>query len=209
MSFVLHDIVENIYTAYETLPGGRQPLSRDENGLPQFGNLEKARHAAVGKTVWMTQMGTFGSPLLNATVVKNADGVPTGETEPNAYDALVRFIVWMWVPSLEVGWNQMVDLIAAIRNTVYGPNLGLQNFTIPTELEGRELHAGTELFLLDLQISVPIPAAGSVPLTQVPLESHESTVTEDDGVRVDGDGNPDEDGDFEAFETVVVTGPPT
>lgn len=203
MSFILSDIIADIYTAYDELPGPRRtPLSRDENGKPQLGNIEKARHAEVGKTVWMLQSGNFGSPKLNATVVLDAEGVPTGETEPNSYDALVRFLVWMWVPDLETGWKQMVDLIAAIRNTVYGPNLGLQNFTIPTELEGRELHGGTEVYVLDLILSVPIPAEGSVPLTQVPLESHESTVTEAAGVDT-------EDLNFDAFETAVVTGPPT
>lgn len=196
--FVLHEIVSNIYDAYEALPGGREPLSRDERGLPQFGNLEKAKHAAVGKTVWMLQQGNFGSPLLRGT-----------EEEPKSYDALVRFLVWMWVPTLADGWSQMVDLIAAIRQTVYGPNLGLQGFTIPTELEGRVLHAGTEVYVIDLTLSVPIPEVGSVPTTLVTIESHESTITEDSGIRVDGDGNPSEDGDFVAFETVVVTGPPT
>jgi len=200
MTWILSDIVEDIYAEYEALPGGRAPLSRDDNDKPQFGNIEKAKHAAVGKTVWMLQAGTFGSPKLNATVTTNAEGIET--VEPNAYEALVRFLVWMWVPDHVSGWNQMVDLIAACRASVYGPNLGLQNFTVPTELEGRELHAGTEVYILDLTISVPIPAEGSVAITRVPLESHESTVTEDDGTT-------DVDGNFEAFETVIVTGPPT
>lgn len=198
MAFILHELVSGIYEAYEALPGGRPPLSRDEQGNPQFGNLEKARNAAVGKTVWMLQSGNFGSPLLKGT-----------EEDPAAYYALTRFLVWMWVKDLETGWAQMVDVIAAMRSHVTGPNLGLQNFTIPTELEGRELHAGTELFVLDVVLSVPIPEVGSVPLKTVELTSHQSTVTEDNGIRVDGDGNPDEDGNFAAFETVVVTGPPT
>jgi hypothetical protein len=189
--FVLKQIVADIYAAYEALPGGRDPLSLDEKGEPQFGNLEKARHAAVGKTVWMLQQGTFGSPKLAGT-----------EENPSSYEALCRFLVWMWAPSLEEGWTKMVDLIAACRATVYAPNLGLQNFTIPTELEGRVLHAGTELFILDLTLSVPIPADGSVPTTLVELQSHESLVTEDNG-------EDDEDGDFTAFESVLVTGPPT
>ncbi len=196
--FILQTIVSEIYDAYEALPGGREPLSRDERGRPQFGNLEKAKHAAVGKTVWMLQTGTFGSPLLNGT-----------EESPKSYDALVRFLIWMWVPDLQTGWDRMVDLIAAIRATIYGPNLGLQGFTIPTEVEGRVLHAGTEVFVLDLTLSVPIPEVGSAPTTLVTIESHESTITEDNGIRVDGGGNPSEDGDFVAFETVVVTGPPT
>lgn len=191
MAFILQTIVSEIYAAYEALPGGREPLSRDDKGLPQFGNLEKAKHAAVGKTVWMLQTGNFGSPKLLGT-----------PEAPASYEALVRFLVWMWVPSLEEGWNKMVDLIAACRSTVYAPNLGLQNFQIPTELEGRVLHAGTEVYVLDLTLSVPIPADGSVPPTLVPLESHESLVTEDSGQR-------NEDGDFEAFETALVTGPPT
>jgi hypothetical protein len=200
MAFVLHEIVSGIYDAYEALPGGRDPLSRDENGKPQFGNLEKARHAAVGKTVWMLQGGSFGSKALQSTVTTDAEGNET--VTPSNYEALCRFIVWCWVPSLEAGWALMTDLLAAIRATPYGPNLGLQNFTVPTELEGRELHAGTELFLIDLTLSVPIADEGSVPITRVELTSHESTVTEDNGVA-------DEDGDFTAFETVIVTGPPT
>lgn len=198
--FVLHTIVENIYAAYEALPGGREPLSRDENGLPAFGNLEKARHAAVGKTVWMLQGGSFGAKALQATVSTDAEGNET--ITPSSYEALCRFLVWCWVPSLEAGWNLMTDIIAAIKSTTYGPNLGLQNFTIPTELEGRELHAGTELFVLDLTLSVPIAAEGSVPVTRVEITSHESTVTEAHGIDT-------EDVDFTAFETVVVTGPPT
>lgn len=198
--FILQTMVEDIYRAYEALPGGREPLSRDDDGKPQFGNLEKAKHAACGKTVWMLQGGNFGSSKLQATVTVDAEGNET--VTPSEYEALCRFIVWCWVPSLQEGWDLMTDLIAAIRATVYGPNLGLLNFTVPTELEGREMHAGTELFLLDLTLSVPIAAEGSVALTRVPIESHESTVTEDDG-------EADEDGNFEAFETVVVTGPPT
>lgn len=200
MAFVLHTIVENIYAAYEALPGGREPLSRDDNGRPQFGNLEKARHAAVGKTVWMLQGGNFGSSKLQATVTTDADGTET--VTPSDYEALCRFLVWCWVPSLEAGWALMTDLLAATRATVYGPNLGLQSFTVPTEIEGRQLHGGTELFVLDLTLSVPIAAEGSVPIKRVPLESHESTVTEAAGLDT-------EDLSFEAFETVVVTGPPT
>ena len=193
MGFVLQDIVSGIYDAYEALPGGRAPLSRDEQGRPQFGNLEKAKHAAVGKTVWMLQSGSFGAKALEATVSVDAEGNET--VTPSNYEALCRFLVWCWVPSLEDGWALMTDIIAAIRTTNYGPNLGLQNFSIPTELEGRELHADTEVFVLDLTLSVPIAAEGSVPVTRVPLESHQSTVTEDSG-------------DLVPFETVVVTGPP-
>lgn len=189
--FILQTIVSEIYDAYEALPGGREPLSRDRQGRPQFGNLEKARNAEVGKTVWMLQTGTFGSPLLNGT-----------EESPKSYDALARFLVWMWVPDLQTGWDRMVDLIAAIRGTVYGPNLGLQGFTIPTELEGRVLHAGTEVYVLDLTLSVPIPAVGSVPTTLVQIESHESLVTADNGIA-------DQNGDFTAFESALVSGPPT
>jgi hypothetical protein len=200
MAFVLHEIVENIYAAYEALPGGREPLSRDENGRPQFGNLEKARNAAVGKVVWMLQRGSRGAKALQATVTTDEAGNEV--ITPSNHEALCQFLVWCWVPSLEVGWNLMEDLTAVISATTYGQNIGLQNFTIPTELEGRELHAGTELFVLDLTLSVPLRAEGSVPLTRVPIESHQSTVTEDNG-------EADEDGNFEAFETVVVTGPPT
>ena len=196
--FILHTIVSGIYDAYEALPGGREPLSRDDDGNPQFGNLEKARSSAVGKTVWMLQSGNFGSALLTVSTVS-----PEGEAEDStaAYQALCRFLVWMWVPDLQTGWTQMVDLVAAMRSTVYGPNLGLQNFTIPTELEGRVLHAGTEVFVLDVTLSVPIPTEGSVEPTRVPLESHQSTITEDDGTT-------DVDGNYAPFETVVVTGPP-
>ena len=187
MSFILQDLVSEIYDAYEALPNGRQPLSRDEKSLPLFGNLEIARNAECGKTVWMIQGGSFGSPLLAAT-----------EEKPSSYDALVRFLVWMWVEDLQTGWEKMVDLIAAIRQTVYGPNLGALGFTIPTELEGREMHHG-ELYLLDITLSVPIPINGTVEPTRVPLESHEGAINTGASSLTD----------FTAFDTVVVTGPPT
>ncbi len=196
MSFILADIVSAIYDSYEALPGGRTPIPRDEDGLPMFGNLEKAKNGAVGKVIWTLQSGTFGAPALTAV---KGDGADDEALVRASYQALARFLVWMWVPDLQTGWEQMVDLIAAIRNTVYGPNLGLQNFTIPTELEGREMHGGTEVYVLDLTLSVPIPAVGSVPETLIILESHEGTLNT-------GASSLE---DFTSFDTVVVTGPPT
>jgi hypothetical protein len=190
VSFILHDIVSEIYDAYELLPGGRDPIRRDEYGLPMFGNLEKAKHGSPGKIVWMLQGGNFGSPVLAGT-----------EESPAKDAALCRFLVWIWSTTLETGWNEMCDIIAAIKRTIHGRGLGLLAFTVPTELEGRHLHCG-ELYVLDVTLNVPIPSEGSVPLTLTILESHESTVTEDNG-------QADEDGDFTAFETVIVTGPPT
>jgi hypothetical protein len=188
MAWILESIVEEIYTAYEALPGGREPLSRDEKGKPQFGNLEKARHAAVGKTVWMLQGGNFGSPLLV--------GGPDGAT----HMALARFLIWIWEVDHEACWNKMVDLIAAVRATVFGPNMGLTAFTVPTETEGRELHQG-EVWILDLTVSVPIPAVGSVPVTTVELESHQSSISM-------GAESAVLDETFTAIETAEVTGPP-
>jgi hypothetical protein len=187
--FVLQQIVSDIYDAYEALPGGRTPIPRDENGLPAFGNLEVAKNAGPGKVVWLHQGGNFGSPLLAGT-----------EESPAKDAALARFLVWMWTSSLEEGWNLLVDIIAAIKRTPYGRSLGLQSYTVPTEVEGRHMQHG-ELYVLDVILNVPIPSEGSVPLTLATIETHQSTVTEDNGVA-------DEDGNFEAFETVIVTGPP-
>lgn len=188
--FILHEIVSGIYDEYERLPNGRQPIKRDEDGLPMFGNLEKAKHGEPGKIIWMLQGGNFGSPLLAGT-----------EESPAKDAALTRFLIWIWATTLESGWWEMVDIIAAIKRTQYGRGLGLNAFTVPTEIEGRHLHHG-ELYVLDVTLNVPIPSEGSQPQKLVPLESHQSTVTEDNGIA-------DEDGNFEAFETVVVTGPPT
>lgn len=188
--FILHEIVSGIYDAYDTLPGGRLPIKRDDEGLPMFGNLEKAKNGEPGKIVWMLQGGNFGSPLIQGT-----------EENPAKDAALTRFLVWIWAKTLESGWWEMVDIIAAIKRTQYGRGLGLNAFTVPTELEGRHLQHG-ELYVLDLTLNVPIPFEGSVPLPQATIESHQSTVTEDNG-------EADEDGDFTAFETVIVTGPPT
>jgi hypothetical protein len=190
MAFILHDIVSGIYDAYEQLPGGRDPIKRDENGLPMFGNLAKAEHGSPGKIVWMLQGGNFGSPLLAGT-----------EESPAKDAALARFLVWIWSATLESGWWEMVDIIAAIKSTNYGRGLTLNSFIVPTEVEGRHLQHG-ELYVLDVTLNVPIPSEGSKPLELVTIESHESTVTEDNGVA-------DEDGDFAAFETVIVTGTPT
>ncbi len=192
MAFILQTIVGEIYTAYEALPGGREPLSRDDEGLPMFGNLEKARNSSVGKVVWMLQGGTTGDALTGGT-----------EENPTKDSALARFSVWMWSRDLQSGWDRMIDLLAAIKQTQYARGLRpLQTFTVPTELEGRHLHLG-ELYMLDVILNVPIPAQGSVPLTLVTIESLSTDVKlRTDVLALETDPVPAPD-----IEFVIVTNP--
>ena len=190
MAWILETVIGEIHTAYAALPGGRAPLlGTTESGGPLLGNLEKAHHAELGRVVWTLQTGTFDPAKVS------------GGVEGTMYEALANFQIWIWQADLETCWNVMCDLLAAMRQTIYGPNLGAQTFASPTEVAGREMHHG-ELMLLNVSLSVPIRTVGTVPDEEVTLEAHESTVTADNG-------EADEDGEFEAFETVLVTGPPT
>lgn len=186
MAFILESIIEEIHAAYEALPGGRPPLSRNERGKPCMGNLDKAHHGPHFRVVWMLQGGTF-----------NPAKVSQGENGA-AYEAACRFLVWIWQEDLESCWAMMVDLLAAMRATVYGINLGAQVFLAPTETEGREMHSG-EVFVLDVTLSVPVPLVGSVPTTTVILETHQSLVSADNGELVGGE--------YQPFATVTVVGP--
>lgn len=186
MAFILESIVEEIQAAYVVLPGGREPIATNETGKPCFGNLDKAHHAPYPRVIWQLQGGTF-----------NPAKITSGENAA-AYESACRFLVWIWQKDLETCWAVMVDLLAAMRNTVYGINLGAQNFLAPTETEGREMHLG-EVFVLDVTLSVPIPLVGSVPIETVTLLTHESLVTTDNGELVGGVYVP--------FETITVVGP--
>lgn len=174
MTWVLETIIGEIYDAYEALPGGREPIKRGDANEPLLGNLHKARNADCPRVIWVCQGGNFGDKKLSAA------GPPVDATSPPEgasphYQALARFWVWIWQVDLETCWNVMVDLLAATRATVYGPNMGPQNFQCPTEIEGREMHRG-ELIVLDLVISVPIPRDGTVPVEEVVIDTTTSDV---------------------------------
>ncbi len=186
MAFVLSEIISEIYNAYEALPGGRAPIGRDDLGNPRLGNLEWARNTDYPAIVWMLQSGTFNP----AKIIGGENG--------EMYEANCRVLIKIWQVDLETLWTVMVDLLAAMRATVFGPNLGAQNFIAPTENEGRHEDHG-EIFILDVTLSIPIPAVGSVPLTTVILETHTSLMTEDSNVLVSGA--------YVSFETVTVVGP--
>lgn len=176
MPFILETIIGEIHDFYAALPGGRE---RPEVLL---GNSEKARNAEPPRIVWVLQGGQFGDSTLS--------GGPDGAMA----QAIARFQVWIWQADLQACWDVMADLMAAVRKSVYGPNAAFQSFTAPTETQGRDTHLG-EVFVLELSISVPIKTEGTVALEEVEIESHEATVTADDGDEV-------------AFETVIVDGPP-
>lgn len=183
--WVLEQIISEICTAYEQLPGGRQPLPKTDDERPLLGNLEKFKNDHH-RVIWTLTGGSFDK----ATKI--------GGPEGTHYLAVCTFQVWIWQPTLELCWAVMVDLLAAIRTTIYGPNMGALNFQAPTETEGRHQHDG-ELLTFSVNIAVPVPIVGSVPVTTVPLETHQSNVTLDNGELIDGA--------YEPFETVIVVGP--
>lgn len=189
MTWVLEQIIDEICQGYEALPQGREPLPRTSDGKPLLGNLEKFKHAGH-RVVWTLIGGSFGA----ATKIGGPEGA--------AYQAVAIFQVWVWQKDLEDCWNVMVDLLAAIRNTVYGPNMGALNFRSPTEEEGRLTQEG-EVIIFAVNLAVPVPLVGSVPETEVTIEAHEAAITADNG-------EADQDGNYTPFDdAVLVTGPPT
>lgn len=195
MSFVLEDIIEDIYEAYEALPGGRDPLPRDEHGKPICGNKEKARNASF-RVIWMLQGGTFDTNKL--IPIQPKEGDPDG---PN-YAALCSYWVWIWQDTNEACWKVMVDLLAAARATIYGPRLGALNFTVPTEIDGHELTLGA-LFVLNITLAVPIPIEGSVATDTATIAGFETAVklrNDLNGLETDPVPEPD-------IELVIVTNP--
>lgn len=200
MAWIVRQIIAEIHAAYVTLPGGRVPLSKDDNGDPEIGDIQKCRNADVGRTIWLMQTGNFGSPTLAATAPPPDDNAPPEQPAPH-YQALARFWVWIWQDTQELAWNVMADLLAAMRASVYGPNLGPQNFTFPTELQGRDIEKGS-LCVLDVTISIPMPRDGTVPAEEVAIESFVGNV------RTRGDLNALEPGPpapAPDFDLVVVT----
>jgi hypothetical protein len=186
--FILEQIISEIYDAYQVLPGGRDPIGRDESGRPLMGNLDTNSNGAYPRVVWTLTQGTFGDSRL----IGGPDGA--------SHSALATYAIAIWQKDLETCWTVMVDLLAAMRNTVFGPNLGAQNFIAPTETEGRHEHSG-ELLILTVTLSVPIPLGGTVKVDEATLESHESTISLGNEAAVLDDS-------YVEIETVVVTGPP-
>lgn len=180
MVWVLEQIVSDIYNAYEVLPGGRDPIPRGPDLKPLFGNIEKFRNSDVPRVVWVLQTGNFGDPKLAASAPPADPKAPPEQPSPH-FQALARFNVWIWQVDNETCWNVMVDLLAAMRATVYGTNLGPQNFSFPTEIEpGGDAEKGA-VIILDVVISVPIPRDGTVPVEEVVI----ATATTDLKTRVD------------------------
>jgi hypothetical protein len=199
MVWIVKQIIGEIHAAYVALPTGRPPLSVDENGDPEVGNIHKARNADTGRVIWVMQTGNFGDPKLAASAPPADENAPPEQPTPH-YQALCRFWVWIWQDTQEACWNIMVDLLAAMRATVYGPNLGPQNFTFPTELEGRDMDKGA-LCVLDVVISVPMPRDGTVPGEEVTIETIEGDVrTRGDLLGLETDPVPAPD-----FDLVIVT----
>jgi hypothetical protein len=186
--FVLEQIISDIYDAYEALPGGREPIGRSLDGRPLMGNLDVAAHGAPPRVVWTLTQGSYG----DAKIIGGPEGAH--------YQALATYAISIWQKDLETCWAVMVDLLAAMRSTVYGPNLGAQNFIATTEREGRHDQDG-ELLILTVVLSVPIPIVGTVPEDQVELASHESNIKLGNEAAVLDDS-------YVEIETVVIDGPP-
>jgi hypothetical protein len=174
MAWILESIIGEIYEAYRLLPGGRESLPVDEQGKPLLGNIEKARNADAPRVIWVLQGGNFGDAKLAASAPAPSDDAPPEQPTPH-YQALARFWVWIWQVDKETCWNVMVDLLAAMRSTIYGPNLGPQNFQCPTEVEGRDMQRG-DLIVLDVVLSVPIPRDGTVPVEEVAIKRFDGNV---------------------------------
>lgn len=175
MTWVLEEIIQEVHAAYTALTG--------DTVCAELGNIEKAKNSDTPRIIWTLTGGQFGA----STKIGGPDAVMT--------QALCNFLVWLWFDDNETCWNAMSNLLSALRSTIYGPNLGLLKFDCPTEIEGRHLEKGS-VFILSVTISVPLRVDGTVEPTEIVLESHQSTVTEDSG-------------DLTAFETEIVTGPPT
>src|SRR6478736_150894 len=120
--WILEAIIEDIYAAYEKLPGGRDPLPRDDAGRIPLGSIQKTRNQGY-RVIWLLQTGNFGDPKLAAAGPPPSADAPPEQPSPH-YQALARFWVWIWEKDQEAAWNVMVDLLAAMRASVYGPNLG-------------------------------------------------------------------------------------
>lgn len=184
--WILEQIITEICEEYTQLNGGREPIT-GVDGRPLLGNLEKYKNAGH-RVVWTLTGGSFGA----ATKI--------GGPEGSSYLAVATFQVWIWQADLETCWTVMVDLLAAIRRTVYGPNMGALSFRAPTEEEGRHSQSG-ELLTFSVNLAVPIPLAGSVPEEQVTLETHQSSISI-------GSESAVLDETYVAIETEEITGPP-
>ena len=180
MTFVLEQIVNEIHVEYSALT--------DTNICAEFGNLEKAKHADSPRIVWTLTGGTFGA------------STKIGTNDAALAQALPSFWVWLWFDDLQQCWEAMANLIAAIRRTVYGPNMGIVKFDCPTEIEGRHMEKG-EVIVLTVQLSVPLRVDGTKVAEMFEFTAHESTVTMESGLE-----EPPAD-DHAIFETVLVTGP--
>jgi hypothetical protein len=173
MTWILESILEDIYSSYESLPGGRAPLPRDDDGRIPIGSIQKFRNQSH-RVAWILQTFNFGDPKLAAAGPPTDPAAPAPGQSPH-YQALVRFWVWIWQKDQETAWNVMVDLLAAMRASVYGPNLGPQNGQFPTEIDGHDMELGS-LCILDVTISVPMPRDGTVPGPQLEIGSLETDV---------------------------------
>jgi len=170
--FICEQLIGEIHAEY---------LARTGQDIPiELGNLEKAKNADCPRIVWTLTGGLFGT----TTKIGGPDGVQA--------QALATFEIWFWFETLELTWNAMANLMAAIRATAYGPNVGYQNFKCPTEIDGKHSERG-EAFILTCTLSVPIRIDGTIPATEVAIES----VTTDVKLR----------SDLNALETDPVPGP--
>ncbi len=183
--FVLEQLINEIHTAFAILngaPGAPVPIA------PEIGANKKPLHGDTPRIVWTLTGGKQGA----ATKV--------GGPDANLADALCQFWVWLWFDDMETCWNAMSNMLAAIRSTTYGPNSEFVGFDCPTEESlGGNLEKGS-VIVMTVILYLPLRVDGTVPATEVQLESFSTTVTEDDGV-------PDDEGNFDPFETQLVTGP--
>lgn len=180
MSFVCEDIIKAIHASYAELTGS--------DVCVEMGNLEKAKNSDTPRIVWTLTGGQFGA------------STKIGGSDAALAQALANFFVWFWFDELEDCWNAMSNMLAAIRRTVYGPNMGLLKFDVPTQIEGRHMDKG-QVIVLSVTLSIPLRVDGTLEAVEVELQTHESTVTLESDL---DDPSPD---DHEVFESVLVTGP--
>lgn len=154
----------------------------------ELGNVEKARNSDTPRIVWTLTGGQFGP------------STKIGGPDAALAQALPSFFIWLWFDELENCWNAMSNMLAAIRRTVYGPNMVLVKFDVPTQIEGRTMDKG-QVIVLTVALSIPLRVDGTLCASEVELQTHATNVTLESNL-----SDPPDD-DNEVFEAVLVTVP--
>jgi hypothetical protein len=152
-------IIDAVQAEFERLRqlGSATPLTKVRYGI---GNLYQDKNSRPPRICWIEQGGQCDPGQMSEF------------EEPTIGTDIVQIVIEIWGETLEQCRSFFNLLRVATRNVMLGPNVVFTAWSANTQIEGKNLDAG-EVFLVQCQIKIPVPAEAPGETQYVVAEAHE------------------------------------